>query len=63
MKNIKKYNEFLEGQTNEGVKDWVAGAGLLASTLLSGNATAGTEPGDTIHKTTRSKSEMEKMTK
>lgn len=63
MKNIKKYNEFVEDQTNEGVKDWVAGAGLLASTLLSGNATAGTEPGDTIHKTTRSKSEMEKMTK
>lgn len=64
MKNIKKYNEFVDDlQTNEGIKDWVAGAGLLASTLLPNKATAGTEPGDTLHKVTRSKSEMEMMTK
>jgi outer membrane protein OmpA-like peptidoglycan-associated protein len=64
MKNIKKYNEFVDDlQTNEGIKDWVAGAGLLASTLLPNKATAGTEPGDTLHKVTKSKSEMEIMTK
>jgi hypothetical protein len=69
MKNIKKYNEFVDDlQTNEGIKDWVAGAGLLASTFLpkdlsAGTEPAGTEPGDTLHKVTRSKSEMEKMTK
>jgi outer membrane protein OmpA-like peptidoglycan-associated protein len=61
MKNIKKYNEFVE--TNEGIKDVVAGAGLLASTLLPNKATAGTEPGDTLHKVMKSKSEMEKLVK
>lgn len=63
MKNIKKYNEFVEDQTNEGIKDVVAGAALAAATLFPSKATAGVEPGDTIHKTTRSKSEMEMMTK
>lgn len=64
MKNIKKYNEFVENlETNEGLKDWVAGAGLLASTLLPNKASAGNEPGDTLHKVTRSKSEMEKLVK
>jgi outer membrane protein OmpA-like peptidoglycan-associated protein len=62
MKNIKKFNEFVDLQ-NEGVKDWVAGAGLLASTLLPNKATAGVEPGDTLHKVTKSKSEMEQLVK
>ena len=64
MKNIKNYNDFVKSlETNEGVKDWVAGAGLLASTLLPNKATAGVEPGDTLHKVTKSKSEMEKLVK
>lgn len=63
MKNIKKYNEFVEGQTNEGIKDVVAGAALAAATLFPSKATAGTEPGDTLHKVVKSKSEMEMLTK
>lgn len=62
MKNIKRYNEF---QTNEEVKlkDVVAGAALTASTLFPGKAAASAEPGDTLHKVVKSKSEMEKMVK
>ena len=66
MKNIKKYNEFVgDLQTNEelGIKDVVAGAALTAATLFPGKAKANTEPGDTLHKVTRSKSEMEKLVK
>ena len=62
MKNIKRYNEF---QTNEEVKlkDVVAGAALTAATLFPGKAAASVEPGDTLHKVVKSKSEMEKMVK
>lgn len=62
MKNIKRYNEF---QTNEEVKlkDVVAGAALTATTLFPSKAIAGTEPGDTLHKVVKSKSDMEKLVK
>lgn len=62
MKNIKRYDEF---QTNEEVKlkDVVAGAALTAATLFPSKAAASVEPGDTLHKVVKSKSEMEKMVK
>lgn len=66
MKNIKKYNEFVDDlQTNEelGIKDVVTGAALTAATLFPSKAKANTEPGDTLHKVTKSKSEMEKLVK
>ena len=65
MKKIKSFNDFSLDQTNEEInlRNLAAGAAMAASTLLPGKALANTEPGDTLHKTTRSKSEMEIMTK
>ena len=65
MKKIKSFNDFSLDQTNEEInlRNLAAGAAIAASTLLPGKALANTEPGDTLHKTTRSKSEMEIMTK
>lgn len=65
MKNIKKYNEFVELQTNEEIKlkDVVSGAALTASTLFPSKSIAGNDPGDTLHKVIKSKSEMEKFVK
>ena len=63
---VKRYNEFVDDlQTNEEIKlkDVVAGAALTAATLFPSKATAGDEPGDTLHKVTKSKSEMEMLTK
>ena len=65
MKKIKSFNDFSLDKTNEEInlRNLAAGAAMAASTLLPGKALANTEPGDTLHKTTRSKSEMEIMTK
>lgn len=65
MKKIKSFNDFSVDQTNEEInlRNLAAGAAMTAATLLPGKASAGVEPGDTLHKTTRSKSEMEIMTK
>ena len=65
-KRIKSYSVFLEDSKlneEEGLKDWALGTALAATTLLSGKASAGVEPGDTLHKSTKSKSDMEIMTK
>jgi outer membrane protein OmpA-like peptidoglycan-associated protein len=65
MKNIKSFNDFSLDQTNEEInlKKILGGAAIAASTLLPGKASAGVEPSDTLYKTTKSKSEMTKMTK
>lgn len=65
MKKIKSFNDFSVDQTNEEInlRNLAAGAALAASTLLPGKALANNEPGDTLHKTTKSKSEMDIMTK
>lgn len=65
MKNIKSFNDFSSDKTNEEInlKKILGGAAIAASTLLPGKASANIEPGDTLHKTTRSKSEMEKLVK
>jgi len=65
MKNIKSFNDFSVDQTNEEInlRNFAAGAAMTAATLLPGKANAGVEPSDTLHKTTKSKSEMEIMTK
>jgi outer membrane protein OmpA-like peptidoglycan-associated protein len=65
MKKIKSFNDFSLDQTNEEInlRNLAAGAAMAASTLLPGKALANNEPGDTLHKTTKSKSEMEIMTK
>jgi len=64
MKKIKSFNDFSSDKTNEGWKEnIIAGATLAAGTLLPGKANAGVEPGDILHKVTKSKSEMDKLVK
>lgn len=65
MKKIKSFNDFSVDQTNEEInlRNIAAGAAMTAATLLPGKASAGVEPSDTLHKVTKSKSEMEKLVK